>query len=195
MIERLVQAGRLQGVGDVQEGVVGHREGHARRRQLPRQPGMTVDVDLQRKRRPGRHAHVAQAERFIDEVEGVIQALARGRFEQGVARGLLEPGPVGGAGLQGGEAVDQAGVVSTRGEDCLDPVLLAKRLVAADQLDGNAGLARQMFGVCPQRLVQGLRALGVVKQADTLVAERPRHGRAPVITTRSKHESTPEISL
>lgn len=64
------------GLGDVQEGVVCHREGDGLLAQLLGQPGMAIEVDLEAKWRPGRHAQIAQAEVLVDEVEVVMQALA-----------------------------------------------------------------------------------------------------------------------
>ena len=137
---------------------------------------MAVEVDLQAKRGPSGHPHIAQAEVFVDEVEVVVQALAARGLEQGLALGLVEPGPVGGAGLHGGEDMHQARVIAARGEDRLDALFLAKGLVAADELDADASLPGQTLGVRPQLLAQRLRPLGVVKHAHTQVAEQPPHG-------------------
>jgi hypothetical protein len=75
-IEAVGEALGLDRIGDTQKGVVGHGRRRCRLRQLTRQPAVAVEVDLQAKRRPGRHAHVAQAELRVDEVEVVVQALA-----------------------------------------------------------------------------------------------------------------------
>jgi hypothetical protein len=165
-----------QGIGEAEEGIVGHREVDPGSAQLLGEPGVAVEVDLQTKWCPGGHSHVAQAEVCVDEVEVVVQALAARGLEQRLALGFVEPGPVGGAGLHGGEDMHQARVRAPRGEDRLDAIFLTKCLVTADELDGEAGLPGQALGVGPQRLAQGLRPLGVVKHADAQVAEQPRHG-------------------
>ena len=69
-------------------------------------------------------------------------------------------------------------MVAPRGEERLDAICFAKGLVAAIELDGDAGLTGQALGVCPQLLAQRLRPLGVVEQADAQVAQQPRHGTA-----------------
>jgi len=135
-IEVGVQGCRLEAVGEtlrlgrvskIQKGVVGGLEGDPGLRQLPCQPAMAVEVDLQAKRRPGRHPQVAQPELRVDEVEVVVQALARGRLEEGLAARLVVPGAIGGTALHGREDVHQAGGVATLGENPLDAILLAER--------------------------------------------------------------------
>jgi hypothetical protein len=188
-------------IGEVQEGVVGGLEGDAGLRQLPRQPAVAVEVDLQAKRRPGRHPHVAQAELRVDEVEVVVQALAADRLEEGLAARLVMPGTIGGAGLHGGEDVHQPRVIAALGEDLLDPILLAERLELTDELDLKPGLGGQALGVGADLLAQRLGPVRIVKQADAAPTEVARHrpGVADVRQgardhDRSKHDSTQPIS-
>ena len=60
-------------VVDRQEGIVGEPAADPGSLQTPRQPVVSVEADLETERRPGRHAHVAQSEPLIDEVEVVVQ--------------------------------------------------------------------------------------------------------------------------
>ena len=165
----------LGGIGDAQEGVVGGLEADAGLRQLPRQPAVAVEVDLQAKRRPGRHPHVAQAELRVDEVEVVVQALAADRLEEGLAARLVVPGAIGGTGLHGREDVHQTGMIAALGEDLLDPILLAERLELADELDLQPGLGGQALGVGADLIAQRLGPAGIVEQADVARSEVARH--------------------
>ena len=72
------------------------------------------------------------------------------------------PGSVGGAGFHGGEDVDQPGMIAPLCDDALDPVFLTKGLVAANELDLNAGIRSELFGVVAQRVPQGFCPAGVV---------------------------------
>ena len=68
--ERVGEFLRLAGIGDEGEGVVEHLEGNAGLEQLAGQPGVAVEVDLQAKRRPGRHADVTEAKLLIESGKG-----------------------------------------------------------------------------------------------------------------------------
>jgi hypothetical protein len=87
---------------------------------------------------------------------------AGGAFEASDVAGPVVPGVVGRTLFHGGEYVDQAWVLPTLGEDLLDPRLLTEIAVAADELDLQAGLGRQPFGVLAQFLTQRLGSVGVV---------------------------------
>jgi hypothetical protein len=52
--------------------------------------------------------------------------------------------------------MDQAGVIAPFGDDGLDPGFLAKGLVAADELDLDAGLDGKLPGKVAQLIPQGL---------------------------------------
>lgn len=96
--------------------------------------------------------------------------------------------------------MDQPGLGAPLGEDRLDAALFAERLVTADVLHGDAGLAGQALGVGSQLLAKRLGPARVVEQPDTLRGEARGHctgmgdrGQVPVITTRSKQARTPVI--
>jgi len=60
---------------DSDEGVVGHLEADPRGLEAAGQAAVTVEVELESKRRPGWHARLAQAELGIEEVDVVVEAL------------------------------------------------------------------------------------------------------------------------
>ena len=136
-------------VGDGDEGVVEHLEGNIGLEQLAGQPGVTIEVDLQPERCPGRNTHVAQAELLVDEVEVVMQALPGGGPEEGAMGGLVVPRLIRRARLHGREDVDQPRMVSALGEDLLDPRLLAECLELADKFDLQPRLGGEPLGVLP----------------------------------------------
>ena len=102
-IEALMEGARVECIGqllcpngiiDGDKGIVEHLKGNVGLEQLPCQPEMPVEVDLQPERRPSRYTHVAQTELLVDEVEIVVQAFPRRRLEEGAMRGLIMPGLV-----------------------------------------------------------------------------------------------------
>ena len=72
-------------VGDAHEGIAGGREIDAGSTELARQLAVAVAVELQPERTPRGHAQVTQPQHLIDEVEIVVQALARVGLEEGPA--------------------------------------------------------------------------------------------------------------
>ena len=84
-IQSVGQALGTLGVIDVEEGIIHHLEGYAVCYQPLCQPVMAIEVDLQAKRCPGRHANITQPKGFIDEVEVIMEALAGCGFQAGMA--------------------------------------------------------------------------------------------------------------
>ena len=72
--------------------------------------------------------------------------------------------------------MDQAGVIAPFGDDGLDPGFLAKGLVAADELDLNAGLDGKLLSMVAQLIPQGLGPSGVIEQPDLVITEVTCHG-------------------
>ncbi len=60
----------------------------------------------------------------------------------------------------------QAGVLAPGGEELLDPLLLPELLDPPDELDREAGLPRERFGVGPHLLAERLSPPGVVEEPD-----------------------------
>ena len=166
---------RREGIGDGNEGVIGHLEGDIGLQQLARQPGVAVEVDLQPERGLGRNAHVAQTELLVDEVELEMQALAGGGLEKRAMGGLVVPRLIRRAGLHGREDVDQTGVVSAFGEDLFDPRFLAERLELADELDLQPRLGGEPLGILAQLFAQRRGPLGIVEDTDLVITEKAAH--------------------
>jgi hypothetical protein len=189
------------GIGDGEERVVGALEGDAGLRQLSRQPAVAVEVDRQAKRRPGRHAHIAQAKLCVDEVEVLVQTLAGDRLEKGLAARLVVPGAIRRAGLHGAEDVHQAGPIAALGEDLLDSVLLAERLELADVLALQPPSAARRSALARIASRSGSAQHG---SSNRRMSRAPRWpaialawqiaGRVPRIKARSKQDNTQPIA-
>jgi hypothetical protein len=67
--------------------------------------------------------------------------------------------------------MDQAGMITPFSEDGLDSILFTKGLVAANELDLNAGIDGETLGMITQFIPQGLRPSGVIEQPDLVVTE------------------------
>ena len=75
-------------------------------------PIMPVEVDLQPAGQPGRHAHVAQAQFLVEEVEIVMQAFVVVGLQEGSPRRFVVPRLVSRAGLHDREDMPQTGVIA-----------------------------------------------------------------------------------
>jgi hypothetical protein len=154
--------------------VVQHRRRNAVPGQLGRQVVMAVEIDLKTKRRPGRNAKITQPQLGVDEIEVVMQAFAAVKLEKGFVRVLVMPGRKTGAGFHGRKDVDQTGMVSSLGQDLLNPLFLSKVLFA-DEIDGKAVLGREGFGVLSDLFPQGLCPAGVIKDPNPVAEQISRH--------------------
>ena len=96
-------------VRNLEKSVVGQLVRDAFLVQPVRQPLVSVEIHLQAKRRPRGYPYVAQPEDLVDEVEVVMQALARRGLESGALRVLVVPGTKRRAGLHGREDVRRCG--------------------------------------------------------------------------------------
>ena len=165
-------------------GVLGGKLGAAR---------VAVAVKLQAKRTPSRHPQIAEAQLGVDEVEVVVQTLATVRLEIGVTRGLVVPGPVGRAGFHGTEDMHQTGLAATRGQERLNPIFLAKVLLA-DVLDGQVGRLRHRFGGGPNLGPQGLCPLGVIEDPRVVGIQITRHAFGITQLTQAARDHDPIIA-
>ena len=85
----------------------------------------------------------------------------------------------------------QAGVITTISDDSLDPILLTKGLVAADELDLNTCLEGEMLGMFTQFISQRLCPTRIVEQPDLVVTKVACHGaRITDIRERSGDDDT-----
>src|SRR6202007_814760 len=94
--------------------------------QLPFEPVVPVEVELQPKRAVGRYPQVAQPQLRVDEVEVVVQAHRAVGLKIGPATRLVMPRLVRAARLQGREDVHQARMLATLQQDAPDPILFAE---------------------------------------------------------------------
>ena len=164
-----------RGIGNGDQGVIRHREGDVCCHQLPGQPGVAVEIDLQPERCPSGDTHVAQPEGLIDTVEVVVQAFAGGGLERGMMSALVVPGLEGRTGLHGGKNMDQPRMVAAGGKDLLDPILLAKGLGFADEFDLDPSLGGELFGIDSNLLPPWFGPVSIIKQADLVIAEISAH--------------------
>jgi len=152
---------RLCPVGNVGEGIVQQREVDLQLAQLGGQPAVAVEADLQAAGQPGRHAHVAQAQFFVDLV---VQTLAIVGPEVGLARLLVVPGFIGRARLHGRQHADKSRMLPTPGQHFLHAILFTE-VPLADELDLDAHFGCQPLGVSAQLVAERVGKPRVVKDA------------------------------
>src|SRR5579885_2474329 len=142
-IEHPMQLLGLEGIGELlrhlpvlkpHEGVVGEGMLDAPRFELAGQPAVAVAVKLQPKGTPRRHSQVTETYHRVDEVEVVMQALARVGLEESLVARLIVPGLVALAGLHRRDHVHQAWMIPALLENLGHDILLAD-VVLADVFD------------------------------------------------------------
>ena len=161
-------------VVDADEGVVGRGEADAFRRQLTRQPAVTIAVELQAERCPGRHPQIDQAKLGIDEIEIVVQALAAVRPHEGLVRLLVMPRLVGAARLHRRDDMHQAGVIATPFQHLRHDRFLAD-VALGDVLDRDPRLRCQRCRPLAHAVAQRRGKLRVIEDANPDGVEKPRH--------------------
>jgi hypothetical protein len=135
---------------------------------------MSVKIELQPEGSPGRHPQVAQPKIFKDEVEVVVDALGFRATEKGLARLLVMPGFERRAGLQGGEDMDQSGMIPTLGDDLLDASFLTEILLS-DKFDLQTIVLSQALRLETDFLPQGFGKLGIIENANALRSQVTTH--------------------
>ena len=142
--------------------------------QFGRQLVMTIIVELQPERRPGRHAQIAQSQRRRDEVEVIMQTPARDRLERGFVCFLVMPGLISRTRFHRREDMHQSRMRTALLDNLLDPAFFAECFLA-EKFDGHAVFLGEAFGMGPNRLPQGLGPFRVIEDANTLGSQQPAH--------------------
>src|SRR3990172_9060025 len=161
-------------VVDAYEGVVLQGVADALFVELPCQPRMSVEIELQPEGGPGRDPQVAQTQVLVDEIEIVVEALGLPPFQEGLPRLLVVPGAKRRTGFHGREDVHQPRPIATLLQDGLDPFLLAE-VFLGDVVDGQLVLGGQTLSVGADLIPQRLGELGVVEEADSADPQRFGH--------------------
>jgi hypothetical protein len=161
-------------VPDVREGIVRHSIIDAHLAQLPRQPVMAVEANLQPAGQPGRHPDVTEPQVSVQEVEVVMQALAVIRNQIRLAGLLIVPWLVRGAGLHGGENAHQPRLLAPTGQNLFHPVFLPE-VPLADELDLDAGFRRHLLRVLPNPVPVRLSELRIVENPNLSFEQKRSH--------------------
>lgn len=165
---------RLVKVVDVDKTIVEQGRCNALIGQLSRQLVMAVEIELETKRRPGRHAQITEAQVGVDEIKVVVQAFAAVAFEERFAGLFVVPGLIAGTRFHGREDMDKTGLRAALSDNLLDALLLAK-ILFANEVDGKAVLTGNLFGVFPEVLPERHRPLGIVEYADVALPQKQCH--------------------
>ncbi len=201
VIQRLVQLLRLEAVGqllrrlpvlDADEGIVGQRKADPFGTEPPGEPAVPVAVELQPKRAPRRHPQITQPHHRIDEVEVVVQALARVGLEKRPAARLVVPGLVARASLHRRNHMHQSRMIAAPRDHLRYHVLLADMRLGK-VLDLNPCCRDQFRRAGPDRVAQRLGKARIIENPNaarrkkachprrvTRLRQRPRHHH-PVI--------------
>lgn len=133
-----------------------------------------VKIELQPEGSPGGYAQIAQPQIFKDEVKIVVDTLGFRASEKRPARLLVMPGFERRTGLQGGEDMDQSGMIPTLGDDLLDPSFLTEILLS-DKFDLQTILPSQTLRLETDFVAQGFGKLGVIENPNALGPQVATH--------------------
>ena len=117
---------------------------------------VSVHIELQTERRPGRDTEVTEPKFFVNEIEGIVEAFALVKFKECLPRGLVMPWLISIALIHGRKDVDQPFGLSGFLDDFLNPVILAESTQFTDELNFNAIFICNTLGVCTNLFCKGL---------------------------------------
>jgi hypothetical protein len=135
---------------------------------------VSVTVELQPKRRPGRYSKITQSQLGINKVEVIMQTFAGYRFEICFVSLFVVPGFIGSAGFHRRVDVHQSGMCSALLDNVIDPVFFSK-ILFADKLDFKIVVAGDFFGICTNCLPQRFSPLCEVEYTNAFCSKKRTH--------------------
>ena len=136
---------------------------------------MSVEIELQTEGSPSRHPQITQPQLLKDEVEVIVDTFGFGRSQESPTRLLVMPGLERRTGLQGGEDMDQPGMIPTLRYNLFDPFLLAE-ILFSDKFDLQTILLGQALCMEADFIPQRVRKSRVVKNTNALRPQMTTHG-------------------
>lgn len=171
--------GKLLGtcpVADTNEGIVSHRVVYPFGFERTRQPTVAITVELKPERTARRDTQGDESESFVDPVEIIVEALARGMAQKGLVSLLVVLRFVGVAGFHRGEEMHQPRGIARVLEHCGNDLFLADRRLG-NVLDSRSVHTRQRLCGFMKAITQRLGQTRVVNNADVIGIKETRHPR------------------
>jgi len=138
---------------------------------------VSVKIELQPEGSPGGYPQIAQPQIFKDDVEIVVDTFGFRASEKCLARLLVMPGFKRRTGLQGGEDMDQPGMIPTLGDNLLDPSFLTEILLS-DKFDLQTIVLSQALRLETDFVPQRFGKSCIVEDPNTLRSQMAAHGIA-----------------
>lgn len=135
---------------------------------------VSVKIELQPKGSPGGDPQIAQSQIFKEDVKVVMDAFRFGTSEKRSAGLFVMPGFERRTGLQGGENMDQPGMIPTLGHDLFNPFFLPEVLFS-NKFDLQTTVLGQPLGMETDFIPQGLRKMGVIENPNPLGSQMATH--------------------
>jgi hypothetical protein len=192
-LEGIDQRLSLGPVATGHEGVVGQFKVDAGGPQRVGPPLRLVEIHLPAKGQPGRHAHVAQVQRLVEEVKAVVRTTTADELEAGAAGFPVVPGLETFARFHRREDMDQAGMAPVFFQDSRHALFLAQAF-AFEGFDFQSGLAGQEEGGVAHLLAKGFGEDFQIKAADVQVMESKGHGLGMGKLHQSAGEDEPVVA-
>ena len=134
---------------------------------------MSIAIELESERGPGRHTQIAEAIFFVDEIEIVMEAAPRVIFEKCFVRFLVVPWLEGSTCLHGGKNMDESRVVTAFRDDFFNPLFLPE-VPLEDELDLESIVTGHGPGAFINHISHGRGPLLKIENPDTGSIEETR---------------------
>lgn len=108
---------------------------------------VSIHIELQTERRPGRDTEVTEPKFFVNEIEVIVEAFALVKFKECLPRGLVMPWLISIALFHGRKDMDQPLGLAGFPNDLLDAVIFAESPKLTDKLDFNAMFLCNALGI------------------------------------------------
>ena len=158
-----------------------------------RQGAVAVPVELQAKRRPGRHPQIAQREFLVDEVKVMVQTLARLRAQKRLATGLVVPRPVPRTSLHRRDYVHQIHPVATQAQHPRHQLFLAD-VALADVFDLHRRRRTHFLRPLAYPISQWLGKARGVEDANLVRIQKARHPARVTCSRQGAGDNHPVVA-
>ena len=184
LIQSPMEAFYLEGFGqclsfreilDLDKSVLHQTIGHPLLGEQGGQWVMSVEIELQTEGSPSRHPQITQPQILKNEVKIVVDALGFRPSEEGLARLLVMPGLERRTGFQGGEDMDQPGMIPALRYNLFDPFLFAE-ILFSDKFDLQTILLGQALRMEADFIPQRFHKSRIVKNTNALRPQMATHG-------------------
>ena len=140
---------------DFQESIIVHAVSNLFLLQFTGKEIVSIHIELQTERRPGRDTEITEPKFFVNEIEIIVETFSLVKLKECLPRGLVMPWIISIALFHGRKDMDQPFGLSGFLDDFLDPVIFTESPQLTDELDLNAVFICDALCVCTDLFIRG----------------------------------------